>query len=89
MSLFLRVCTIAGRGREQGINWRYANCGLDLWDMLRDGDIVTDGSVELLRSFLSRHSQLSEEARSFINNASDSEIKSELIGRIFWDTGHD
>jgi hypothetical protein len=87
VSLFLRVCTIAGRGREQGINWRYANCGLDLWDMLRDGDIVTDGSVELLRRFLSRHSQLSEEARSFINNASDSEIKSELIGRIFWDTG--
>ena len=87
VSLLLRVCTIAERGQERGIDWRYADSGLDLWDRVRDDPTAPEGAIEVLRSFLLEHGGLSTESRNFINDASNSEFKSELLDRIFWDTG--
>ena len=35
LKLKMRLCTIALRGREKKAKWRYAPCGMDLWDRLR------------------------------------------------------
>lgn len=85
--LFLRVCTIAERGREKIGNWKYARCGLDLWDRIRDDPDLPKDALGLLRHFLVDQPDLSKITLDFIKTASDSELHSDLVDRIFWDTG--
>jgi hypothetical protein len=87
VSLLLRVCTIAERGQERGIDWKYADSGLNLWDKLRDDLAAPEDAIKVLCTFLLEHEGLSTESRNFIKNASNSEFKGELLSRIFWDTG--
>lgn len=87
VSLQLRVCTIADRGQERGMNWKYADGGLDLWDRIREERTPPDAWMKLLRAFLLRQRKLSQQARKFIANASHSELKDDLVARLFFDTG--
>lgn len=86
----IRLCTISGRGQECNVNWQYANCGLDLWDKLKQGKL--DGkpradSILALRSYLKETDKISSKAKAFLESCNDFSFQSDFIEQISWDTG--
>jgi hypothetical protein len=90
LKLKMRLCTIADRGRESAISWKYADSGMDLWDRLRARELNSRDQVtaiDLLRSYLQNNARLSAEVQSFLGTSNDLVFLSELVDPIFWDTG--
>jgi hypothetical protein len=87
LTLILRLSTISDRGREQGVDWRYAGCGLDLWDRIRGDSGVPVDACAALREFILKHRKISSESRKFLKMIDDSGFRREVVSRIFWDTG--
>ncbi|MGC2492760.1 hypothetical protein [Candidatus Binatus sp.] len=87
LSFKLRVSTISDRGNEQGIDWRYAACGLDLWDRIRTDPHVPKEAYALLRQFIKDQLKISPAVLDFVETVSDPTFNGELVSRIFWDTG--
>lgn len=90
INIFVRLCTISDRGKERHIDWQYADCGMDLWDRLKERQLNQDEqnkAVHILRSFLLSNKELSEDARSFIRGSDDLTILNMFIKHISWDTG--
>jgi len=90
IKIFVHLCTISDRGKEKGIDWQYAECGMDLWDRLRNRELngeIQNKGVHLLRSFLLSKSEFSEDVRSFASGSDNSTLLETLIDHIFWDTG--
>ena len=82
----MRLCTIADRGRESGIEWIDADCGIDVWEGVQRGTLPTT-ALDSLRKFLKDNESLSPEARLFAERSDNAILKELLIDRIFWDTG--
>ena len=90
IKIFVHLCTISDRGKEKGIDWQYAECGMDLWDRLRNRELngeMQNKGVHLLRSFFLSRSEFSEDVRGFSNGSDNSTLLENLIDHIFWDTG--
>jgi len=90
INIFVRLCTISDRGKERNIDWQYADCGMDLWDRLKERQLNQDAqskAVHILRSFLLSNKELSEDVRSFIGGSDDLTILNMFIDHISWDTG--
>jgi hypothetical protein len=91
--LQFRFITTAARGAERGASFGTEK-GLDYWDRCRRPS--TD--LRPLRDFLSgrrwptgtpAREALAQDLTTFIKDAPDGELRSELIARISWDTGSD
>ena len=90
IKIFVHLCTISDRGKEKGIDWQYAECGMDLWDRLRNRELngeEQNKGLHLLRSFLLSKSEFSEDVRSVASGSDNSALLENLIDHIFWDTG--
>jgi hypothetical protein len=77
-----RYLTTSDRGHEQG-DFFSGRKGLDVWDSCK----LPDVDVSKLRQFLKRLDTLSTELKNFIENASDEELREQLIVPVNWDTG--
>jgi hypothetical protein len=82
----VHLCTIADRGKESGIDWTGADCGIGVWEGLQRGTLPTI-VLGPLRKFLKDNEHLSAEARLFAETSDDATLKELLIDLIFWDTG--
>ena len=90
VKLIIRLCSIADRGMESRVVWPCARCGLDLWDQLRTRTLNPEDQVtaiEALRSYLQGRKGLSSEVKAFLETADHTAFFSELVDRVFWDTG--
>jgi hypothetical protein len=90
VKIFVHLSSISDRGKEKGIDWKYAECGMDLWDRLRNREFNSEeqnNGLHLLRSFLLSKSAFSEDVRSFVNGSDNSVLLENLVDHIFWDTG--
>ena len=87
LTLTLRVSTISDRGKEQGVDWRHADCGLDLWDRIRSDLGVPPDACAALRRFIIKHLKVSSDSTDFLKTIDDSVFKREVVCRMFWDTG--
>jgi hypothetical protein len=90
IKLKVRLCAIADRGKEQQVDWIFADCGMDLWDNLRERKVIGGElpvAVDALRSFFTKKSKLSVEAQNFISTSDDATFLTQFVDDIFWDTG--
>jgi len=88
--IFIHLCTISDRGKEKGINWQYAECGMDLWERLRNRELnaeAQNNGLQLLRSFFLAQDEYSEDVRGFASGSDSSAFLENLVDHIFWDTG--
>ena len=77
-----RYLTTSERGFEQGDPFS-GKKGLDVWDSCK----FPGTDISLLRKFLKSSVNFSPALQSFINSASDDELRTELIIPVEWDTG--
>lgn len=85
----IRLWTISDRGKEKNVDWKFAPCGLDLWDKLKECTLPTterDQAIATLRSYLKANGHISAEAKSFLESSDDSVLLSEFVDKISWDT---
>jgi hypothetical protein len=90
IKLKVRLCAIADRGKEQQVDSIFADCGMDLWDNLRERKVIGGElpvAVDALRSFFTKKSKLSVEAQNFISTSDDATFLMQFVDDIFWDTG--
>ncbi len=90
IEIFIHLCAISDRGKEKGVDWQYAECGMDLWDRLRNRELngeTQNKAIHLLRSFLLSKSELAEDLKTFASGSDNSTLLDNVIDHIFWDTG--
>ena len=88
--LFMRLCTVSDRGKEQKVDWVYADNGLDLWDLIKsrklsEADQTT--AIKNLKSFYSEKTNISIDAQNFIQESDGHTFLRNFVDRISWDTG--
>jgi hypothetical protein len=90
ITLFVRLCSVSDRTNEKGIDWIYADNGLDLWDLVKSRRLLKidqEKAIDLLREFYSDKSELAKEFTEFLEHSNKESFLEEFIDRISWDTG--
>lgn len=85
----IRLWTISDRGKERGVDWKFAPCGIDLWDRLKKRTLHNteqDQAIAILRSHLKANGEISAEAKSFLDNSDNSTLLSAFVDQVSWDT---
>lgn len=85
----IRLWTISDRGKERDVNWKFAPCGIDLWDRLKERSLHSteqDQAIAILRSQLKVNGNISDMAKSFLDNSDNSTFLSAFVDLISWDT---
>lgn len=84
VTIYFHFLTTSPRGHERPDRFSGVK-GLDYWDTCKRPD--TD--LNPLRLFLQEQLMLPENLQEFIANASDTDLREQLIRRISWDTGNE
>jgi hypothetical protein len=90
LSLTIRLCTISDRGKERGIDWIFAENGMDLWDLIRNRQLKKKDhckALAIVKSFYLEKNNLPDQLQKFLKTSSDSTFLSDFVDRIWWDTG--
>lgn len=85
----IRLWSISDRAKERDVDWKFAPCGMDLWDRLKDRALLSsdqDEAIAILRSHLIANGNISAEAKSFLDNSDDSTLLAAFVDHISWDT---
>ena len=85
----IRLWTISDRGKENNVEWKFASCGIDLWDRLKDKTLLNteqEQAIAILRSHLKTNAHISDEAKSFLDNSDNSSFLSAFVDQVSWDT---
>ncbi len=84
ITITYRFLTTAERGFEKWKPFRDVK-GMDLWDQCKNPGTPT----RQLRDYLSARQTLPSDLRDFIKDASDDQLREQLLNRIEWDTGNE
>lgn len=86
VKVFFRFLTTARPGIEQGKPFGNGISGIALWNKLRDEK--SDEGIKLIVNFLANEPETSTNVKHFLEKASVSDVKDNLIDRIVWDVGN-